>query len=87
MALRLDSLNGGALMNMGALRAQDGRYAKALALAYQAEEQCRTGRTLEPMVLLQEALAVMPGDVEARRRLYALKAGRGAAALAALDAR
>jgi hypothetical protein len=31
------------------------------------------------MVLLQEALAVMPGDVEARRQLDALKAGRGGA--------
>jgi tetratricopeptide (TPR) repeat protein len=51
----------------------------ALALVYQAEEQRRAGRTLEAMVLLQEALAVMPGDVEARRQLDALKAGRGGA--------
>jgi tetratricopeptide (TPR) repeat protein len=51
----------------------------ALALVYQAEEQRRAGRTVVAMVLLQEALAVIPGDVEARRRLDALKAGRGAA--------
>ena len=103
MALQLDPINVGALMNMGALRAQDGRYAEALpyfrkayagnpafadlarnyalALVYQADEQRRAGRTLEAMVLLQEALAVMPGDVEARRRLDALKTGHRAAAL------
>ena len=45
----------------------------------QAEEERRAGRTLEAMVLLQGALAVMPGDVEARRRLDALEPGRGGA--------
>jgi len=51
----------------------------ALALVYQAEEERRAGRTVVAMVLLQEALAVMPGDLEARRRLDELRAGRGAA--------
>jgi tetratricopeptide (TPR) repeat protein len=47
-----------------------------LALTRQAEERRKTGGWLEAMVLLQEALAVMPGDGEARRQLDALKAER-----------
>ena len=65
--------------------ARDPRFADlarnyALALANHAEERRKAGYWLEAMVLLQEALAVRPGDDEARRQLDALKAERGAAA-------
>lgn len=46
----------------------------ALALTYEAAEQRKAGRRLEAMALYQEALAVMPGNVEARRQLDALSA-------------
>lgn len=46
----------------------------ALALTYEATEQKKAGRRLEAMALYQEALAVSPGDVEARRQLDALTA-------------
>jgi Tfp pilus assembly protein PilF len=52
----------------------------ALALVRQAGEERRAGREVVAMALLQEALAVMPGDVEARRLLDELKMGRGTAA-------
>ena len=51
----------------------------ALALVHLAEQELRAGRSVVAVVLLQEALAVMPGDVEVRRRLDALEAGRGPA--------
>src|SRR5262249_55711304 len=95
-ALRLDPALTGALMNMGALRAQEGRYAEALtyfrpayardpkfgdlarnfalALVYEGEEQKKAWHRLEAMAQYQEALAVMPGDAEARRQLDALRA-------------
>lgn len=47
----------------------------ALALTYEGTEQKKAGRRLEAMALYQEALTVMPGDVEARRQLDALSAG------------
>ena len=81
---------------MGALKAQAGHYAEALAyfrpayardpkftdlarnyalaLTYEGTEQKKAGRRLEAMALYQEALAVSPGDVEARRQLDALTA-------------
>jgi len=46
----------------------------ALALTYEGTEQKKAGRRLEAMALYQEALAVLPGDVEARRQLDALTA-------------
>jgi len=45
----------------------------ALALVYEAGEQRKAGHRLVAMALLQEALAVAPGDSEARRQLEALK--------------
>jgi len=46
----------------------------ALALTFEATEQKKAGRRLEAMALYQEALTVIPGDVEARRQLDALSA-------------
>jgi tetratricopeptide (TPR) repeat protein len=46
----------------------------ALALALEGAEQKKAGRRLEAMALYQEALAVLPGDAEARRQLDALSA-------------
>jgi Tfp pilus assembly protein PilF len=46
----------------------------ALALVYEAAEQKKAGRRLQAMALYQEALAVMPGDAEARRQLDGLRA-------------
>lgn len=46
----------------------------ALALTYEGTEQKKAGRRLEAMALYQEALAVSPGDPEARRQLDALTA-------------
>jgi tetratricopeptide (TPR) repeat protein len=49
----------------------------SLALVARAAEERRAGRTLVAKVLLQEALAVNPGDAEARRQLQALLAEPG----------
>jgi tetratricopeptide (TPR) repeat protein len=49
----------------------------SLALVARAAEERRAGRTLVAKALLQEALAVNPGDAEARRRLQALLAEPG----------
>ena len=46
----------------------------ALALTYEGTEQKKAGHRLEAMALYQEALAVSPGDAEARRQLDALTA-------------
>ncbi len=46
----------------------------AQALTLEGAEQKKAGRRLEAMALYQEALAVLPGDVEARRQLDALRA-------------
>jgi len=54
------------------------------ALVARAEEERRAGRLLVAKVLLQEALAVNPGDAEARRQLQALlpePSGGGAASV------
>jgi protein O-mannosyl-transferase len=48
----------------------------ALALVAHAAEERRAGRTQVAMALLQEALAVSPGDAEAQRQLQALLAER-----------
>jgi tetratricopeptide (TPR) repeat protein len=49
----------------------------SLALVARAAEERRAGRALVAKVLLQEALAVSPGDAEARRQLQALLAEPG----------
>jgi len=46
----------------------------SMALVARAAEERRAGRSLEAKALLQEALAVSPGDGEARRQLQALLA-------------
>jgi Tfp pilus assembly protein PilF len=46
----------------------------ALALTLEGTEQKKAGHRLEAMALYQEALAVLPGDAEARRQLDALSA-------------
>jgi tetratricopeptide (TPR) repeat protein len=49
----------------------------SLALVARAAEERRAGRAVVAKVLLQEALAVNPGDAEARRQLQALLAEPG----------
>ena len=49
----------------------------SLALVARAAEERRAGRTLVAKALLQEAIAVSPGDAEARRQLGALLAEPG----------
>jgi tetratricopeptide (TPR) repeat protein len=49
----------------------------SLALVASAAEERRAGRALVAKVLLQEALAVIPGDAEARGQLQALLAEPG----------
>jgi len=51
----------------------------SLALVARAAEERRAGRALVAKALLQEALAVNPGDAEARRQLQALLAEPGGA--------
>jgi len=45
----------------------------SMALTHEGKEQEKAGRRVEAMALYQEALAVMPGDPEARQRLDALR--------------
>jgi Flp pilus assembly protein TadD len=72
--------------------AQDPRFENlapnfVLALLNRAAEEERSGRVPAAMALLQEALAVRPGDAEARRRLQALEAERARAGVAPDGAR
>jgi len=53
------------------------------ALTFEAKEQEKAGRRLEAMALYQEALAVMPGDVEAKRLLDALATNTASTAVPA----
>ena len=45
----------------------------SMALTHEGKEQEKAGRRLQAMSLYQEALAVMPGDAEARSRLHTLR--------------